>query len=58
MKKIKAVVKKGVAKYGAAIAACAFAFVTIAANSSCMIPFYEVSEPESVARFKKTDRWQ
>ena len=56
MKKVTELLKKGVARYGAAIAACAFAFVTVAANSSCMIPFYDEEEPETIANFKRIAR--
>ena len=38
MKKIKDMTKKIILKYGGAIASCAFAFVVIAANSSCGVP--------------------
>ena len=44
MKKIKDMTKKIILKYGGAIASCAFAFVVIAANYSCGVPFYEPEE--------------
>ena len=56
MKKFKEMAKKFVVKYGAAIAACAFAIVTVSANSSCCFPYYEPEEPAGLSRFKKTDR--
>lgn len=46
-------VQKFLLKHGTKIAGCAFAFVAIAANSSCMLPFYEPEEPEGLAQFKK-----
>lgn len=56
MKKFKEMAKKFVVKYGATIAACAFAIVTVSANSSCCFPYYEPEEPAGLSRFKKTDR--
>ena len=50
---MKKLLKTMVCKYGAVIASCAFAFVTIAANSSCISPFYEPEEPKGLERFKK-----
>lgn len=52
MKKIKDITKKIISKYGGAIASCAFAFIVIAANSSCGGPFYEPEEPEGLEEFK------
>ena len=48
--------KNAIVKYGTAIAACAFAFVTVAANSSCIVPFYEPEEPAGLDKFKKFSR--
>ena len=53
MRKFRETSKKFVVKYGAAIASCAFAFVTISANTSCAMPFYEPEEPADLSRFKK-----
>ena len=55
MKKFKNIAKKFIVKNGAAIAAFAFAFVTVAANSSCVIPYGEPQEPKGLAKFKKFD---
>lgn len=56
MKKFKEATKKFVMKYGAAIASCAFAFVTIAANTSCGFPYYEPEEPQGLDSFKKFNK--
>lgn len=48
--------KNAIVKYGTAIAACAFAVVTAAANSSCYLPYYEPEEPAGLDRFKKFSR--
>ena len=56
MKKVKEMAKKFVVKYGAAIASCAFAFVTIAAISSCTLPYYEPEEPAGLDAFKKFNK--
>lgn len=53
MKKVKEIATKIVVKYGAAIASCAFAFVAIAANTSCAFPYYEPKEPQGLESFKK-----
>lgn len=53
---IKKIAKKFVTKYGAAIASCAFAFVAVAANTSCGLPFYEPEEPDGLEAFKKFNR--
>lgn len=53
MKNLKKAANKLFKKHGWLIASCAFCFVTIAANSSCSIPFYETTEPEGLAQFKK-----
>jgi cyclic lactone autoinducer peptide len=53
MKRFKEKAVKFVAKYGSAIAACAFAFVTISANTPCGFPYYEPQEPAGLDRFKK-----
>lgn len=54
MKKIKDMTKKIILKYGGAIASCAFAFVVIAANSSCGVPFYEPGKNQKVWRILKS----
>ena len=56
MRKFKETAKKFVAKYGTAIASCAFAFVAISANTSCALPFYEPEEPKSLKSFKKFNK--
>lgn len=56
MKKVKGIVKGVFAKYGAVIASCAFAFVVIAANTTCAFPYYEPEEPTGLERFKKFDK--
>lgn len=53
MRKVKEFIKNSIIKYGAVIATCAFAFVTISANTSCGLPYYEPEEPEGLDRFKK-----
>lgn len=53
MKNIKEATKRFVVKYGASIAAFAFAFVAISANTSCGFPYYEPEEPAGIERFKK-----
>jgi len=56
MRRFKEIAKKFVIKYGAAIATCAFAFVTISANTSCWMPFYEPEEPKGLQNFKKFNK--
>ena len=56
MNKIRQAAKKLIVKYGALIASCAFAFVMISANSSCLFPFYEPEEPEGLDSFKKFNK--
>ena len=56
MKKIQETAKKLIVKYGAVIASCAFVFVAIAANSSCLFPFYEPGEPDGLDAFKKFNK--
>ena len=53
MKRIYKMAKKILLRHGTLIASCAFAFVLITANSSCMMPFYEIEEPEGLDAFKK-----
>lgn len=53
MKKFYETAKSFLLKHGSLIAGCAFAFVLIAANSSCMMPYYEPEEPEGLSAFKK-----
>ncbi len=48
--------KNAMVKYGSAIAACAFAVVTVAANSACWAAFYEEEEPVGLEKFKKFNR--
>ena len=50
---MKDFLKKVISKHGASIAAFAFTVVTVAANSSCYIPFYEPQEPAGLEKFKK-----
>ncbi len=56
MKKFKEIAAKLVVKYGAAIASCAFAFVVVAANTSCVFPFFEPEEPQGLEKFKKFNK--
>lgn len=56
MNKIQDTVKKLIVKYGAVIASCAFAFVAISANTSCLFPFYEPEEPKGLDSFKKFNK--
>ncbi len=53
MGKFKNTVKVLLRKYGGAVACAAFAFVALAANSPCGIPFYEPEEPKGLEKFKK-----
>ena len=53
MKKFLNNAKNFVAKHCGVIACCAFAFVTIAANSPCALPFYEPEEPQGLNAYKK-----
>ena len=53
MKKICKIAKKILLRNGAVIASCAFAFAFITANSSCMMPFYELEEPKGLDSLKK-----
>ena len=52
MKKFKVLIKRIITKHGAVIASCAFAFVALSANSSCLFPFYEPKEPENLKNYK------
>lgn len=54
MKKVKEIATKIVVKYGAVIASCAFAFVAVAANTSCAFPYYEPEEPQGLENFKNS----
>lgn len=56
MKKFKTVLKDAIVKHGNVIATFAFIFVSMAANSSCFLPFYEPEEPAGVDKFKKFNR--
>lgn len=53
MKKISTFFKNTIVKHGSVIAAFAFVFVSIAANSSCFAPYYEPEQPSGIERFKK-----
>lgn len=53
MTNIRKKLKQAVIKHGAAIASLAFAFVFVAANTSCGFPFYEPKEPEGLESFKR-----
>ena len=55
MNKFKNAAKNFIAKHGTSIAAFAFAFVAIAANSSCVIPYFGPEEPKGLKKFKKFD---
>ena len=52
MNNIKKLARKIIEKYGVSIASFAFAFVIIAANTSCGIPYYEPEEPKNISKFK------
>ena len=56
MKKLRNALKSAIVKHGGFIAACAFAFVTIAANSPCLMPFYEPEEPAGLDKYKKFNK--
>ena len=56
MKKFKGIIKRAIIKHGAVIASCAFAFVVLSANSSCLFPFYEPDEPKNMKDYKKFNR--
>lgn len=56
MKNFKDKAKNFIVKYGAVIATCAFAIVTISANSSCCLPYYEPEEPQGLDSFKKFNK--
>lgn len=56
MIKLGEMAKKIIVKYGATVASCAFAFVAIAANTSCVLPFYEPEEPVGLDKFKKFNK--
>ena len=56
MKFFKERAKSFITKYGAVIASCAFAFVTISANTSCALPYYEPEEPKGLDSFKKFNK--
>ena len=53
MKKFCQLVMKALLKNGTVIAGCAFAFAFVAANSSCILPFYEPEEPKGLESLKK-----
>lgn len=52
MKNIKEKAKSFIVKHGAMITSFAFAFVVIAANSSCCFPYFEPEEPKGLDNFK------
>lgn len=56
MKKLKSALKTFVVKHGKSIAAFAFAFVAISANTSCALPYYEAEEPQGLESFKKFNK--
>ena len=46
--------KQSLLQKGAGVlAACAWAFALLAANSACCIPFYEPAQPEEIEMLKK-----
>ena len=53
---MKKILTNAIIKCGSAIAACAFVFVTAAANSACLGPFCEPQEPADLSRFKKHNK--
>lgn len=56
MKNFKDTLKRVIVKHGGAIAVCAFACVTIAANSPCLMPYYEPEEPAGLDKYKKFNK--
>ena len=56
MENIKKAVKQLFTKHGSIIVSLAFAIVTIAANSSCCLPYYEPEEPKGLDSFKKFNK--
>ena len=56
MKKFKEMTKVFFARYGAIVAACAFAFVALSANTSCGLPYYEPEEPMGLDKLKKFNK--
>ncbi len=50
---MKEAIKKFLVKHGHAIAAFALVVVSVAANSSCICPFYEPEEPAGLNRYKR-----
>lgn len=56
MKKINKFFKNSLVKYGHVIVGCAMAFVVFAANTQCMIPYYEPEEPNGLEKFKKFNK--
>lgn len=56
MKNVKNFFKKTVVKYGACIAAFAFVFATVSANTTCAFPFYEPEEPSGFDELKKFNK--
>ena len=56
MKKFKNAARKFVVRYGTTIAAFAFAYLTVSANTSCWMPFYEPEEPNGLEGFKKFNK--
>lgn len=53
MKNVKAFLKKAATKYGSCIAAFAFAIAAVAANTTCLFPFYEPEEPAGFDELKR-----
>lgn len=49
-------IKTFIMKHGHILAACAFVFVAVSANSPCMCPFHEPAEPAGLENFKKFNR--
>ena len=53
MKKFCEKTKSFLVKHGNVIAGFAFVFAFAAANSSCILPYYEPEEPAGLDKFKK-----
>ena len=56
MKKFATTARKLITRYGTTIAAFAFAYLTVSANTSCWMPFYEPEEPQGLDGFKKFNK--
>lgn len=53
---IREITQSTIEKCGKIIAASAFTFAQIAANTSCAFPYYEPEEPIDLEKLKKFDK--